>query len=243
MPKLPGTESSRSWALPERFGSVLLAAVVALAGAAVAGAVGIGAVKVVDLDSDPEPERVVPQQYCEAADGTLRVPQPTCRDDEFPRRRLEVEDVCNGAAVRHDISSVQDTVDRLRVVEADGSADRPEVFFDMRSGATGRLGDLRVVRFDDASGCPEPHYLFRYPTKATLGRVPKGAAGRVNFFARLRDYSARYRGREVQLTETYVDRNDAFCCPSFRRVTYFRYAPRSDRYVRYRTGVHRITKR
>jgi hypothetical protein len=195
-----------------------------------------------NLDADPEPERVVPQQYCESASGNVARPQPACANDEFPRHRLEIEDQCNGASVRREISSVQDTVDRLRVVEADGSAGRPEIFFDMRSGATGRLGDLRVVRFDDSASCPAPRFLFRYPSKSTLGRVPRGAAGRVNFFARLRDYSSRYRGREIQLGETYVDRNDAFCCPSFRRVTYFRYSAKRQRYVRYRTGVKRIKR-
>jgi hypothetical protein len=213
--------------------------VVALAATAFTG-VGIGAVKVANLDGDPEPERVVPQQYCEALDGSLHLPQPACTDEQFARRRLEIEDVCDGVTARRNISSVQDSVDRLRVVEADGSSDRPEIFFDMRSGATGRLGELRVVRFDDGPGCPTPRYLFRYPSMATLGRLSRGAVGRVNFFARLRDYSGRYRGQEVQLGETYVDRNDAFCCPSFRRVTYFRYRAGPDRYVRYKTGVKRI---
>jgi hypothetical protein len=238
--KLPATGSSRSWSRPSRFESRLAVVGASLIAAAGAGALGIGHPLSVNLDGDPQPERVVPQQYCETATGDLHPPQPACSEDEFPRRRLEIEDVCQGASVRREISSVQDTVDRLRVVEADGSRARPEVFFDMRSGATGRLGDLRVVRFDDRPTCPAPHVLFRYPSKATLGRIPRGAEGRVNFFARVRNYSARYRGREIQLAETYVDRNDAFCCPSFRRVTYFRYRTGPDRYVRYRTDVKRI---
>jgi hypothetical protein len=59
----------------------------------------------------------------------------------------------------------------------------------------------------------------------------------------LGQFSKRYRGREIRLTETYVDRDDAFCCPSFRRVTYFRYSGARKRYVRYRTAVRRIKRR
>jgi hypothetical protein len=45
------------------------------------------------------------------------------------------------------------------------------------------------------------------------------------------------------MVETYVDRDDAFCCPSFRRVTQFRYSRARDEYVRYSTRVSRIKKR
>jgi hypothetical protein len=56
----------------------------------------------------------------------------------------------------------------------------------------------------------------------------------------LREYTRRYKGKEVRLVETYLDRDDAFCCPSFKRVTYFRFSPRPDRFVRYGTRVSRI---
>jgi hypothetical protein len=46
--------------------------------------------------------------------------------------------------------------------------------------------------------------------------------------------------RRIRLTETYVDRDDAFCCPSFKRVTLFHYRRKRDRYVRGRTRVTRI---
>jgi hypothetical protein len=156
-----------------------------------------------------------------------------------------IEDTCNGKPYTRDISSVQDTVDRLRVIDADGATQRPEIFFDTRSGATGRGGDARVVRYDpdDSGSCWKPHRLFRYPTRATLGRIPRGAEGRVGFSPFLGNFRNRYGGREVRMIETYVDRDDAFCCPSFRRVSYFRYRSGPDRYVRYRTRVNRIKKR
>jgi hypothetical protein len=197
-----------------------------------------------NIDYDPELERVVPQQFCETADGKRRVSPPACTDEEFPRRRIVIEDTCNGMPYTRDISSLQDTVDRLRVTNVDGATQRPEIFFDSRSGATGRGGDIRVVRYDPvAGGCWKPHRLFRYPTQATLGPIPRGAAGRDSFSAFVGNFSKRFDGREIRVIETYVDRDDAFCCPSFRRVTYFRYRSGPDRYARYQTRVKRIKKR
>ena len=197
-----------------------------------------------NLDSDSAPERVVAQELCEATDGTISFPQPKCADDQFSRRRIEIDDTCAGAPYRRRLSSIQDDVYRLRVTEADGEASRPEIFFDMRSGATGRGGDVRVVRYDDRpGGCPAPHRLFRYPSSATLGAIPKGAVGRDSFSPALGDRSKRFRGKEIRLTETYVDKDDAFCCPSFKRVTYFRFSSAADRYVRYATRVRRLKRK
>jgi hypothetical protein len=198
--------------------------------------------RVVNLDSDPEPERIVPRQLCEAPDGTVSLPAPVCGEDQFVQRRIEIEDTCNGAPYTRVISSAQDDVNRLGVTEADGSSERPEIFFDLRSGATGRGGDIRVVRYGKAGaqGCPEPRALFRFPSRRTLGRIPRDAAGRDSFDVALHDYTHRYRGKELRVTETYVDRDDPFCCPTFKRITRFRFDRRQDLYVRYRTKVSKI---
>jgi hypothetical protein len=198
-----------------------------------------------NLDAGPVREHVVPQRVCRTAAGDIHLPQPTCSADEFPQRRVAIEDVCEGKAYISVISSVQDTVDRLKVVNADPTTQRPEVFFEARSGATGRGGDVRVVRYDPIEGspCSKPRRLFRYPTRATLGTVPRGAAERDSFGALIGEFSKRYKGREIRMNETYVDRDDAFCCPSFRRITFFRYESGQDRYVRYQTRVKRIKKR
>lgn len=197
-----------------------------------------------NIDYDAELERVLGLQICESSDGRRRLPPPTCTDDEYPRRRVVIEDTCNGKPYTRGVSSVQDTVDRLRVINADGATQRPEIYFDSRSGATGRGGDVRVVRYDPVEGsCWKPHQLFHYPTRATLGPIPRGAAGRDSFSPYLGDFSRRYNGREIRMIETYVDRDDAFCCPSFKRVTYFRFRSGTDRYVRYRTRVSRIKRR
>jgi len=197
-----------------------------------------------NLDSDPDLERVVPVQICESFDGKRHVQPPACGDQEFPRRRIVIEDTCNGTPYARDISSVQDTIYRLRVINADGATQRPEIFFDARSGATGRGGEIRVMRYDPVAGsCWKPHTLFRYPARATLGPIPRGAAGRDSFSPFLGNFSKRYNGRELRMIETYVDRDDAFCCPSFRRVSYFRYRSGRDKYVRYETRVTRIKTR
>jgi hypothetical protein len=221
--------------------ATLLVALAALAPAALAD--GVNRPRSANLDSDSYVERVIPQEVCESTDGALRLPQPRCADDQLSRRRIVIEDICAADVYRRTISTVQDFVDRLRIVEADGRTARPEIFFDIRSGATGRGGESRVVRYDDprpGATCPHPRVLFRYPTRATLGRLPRGATARSGYATFVRDYSRRFRGKEVRLDELYVDRNDAFCCPSFRRVTYLRYARKRDRYVRFRTRVSRL---
>jgi hypothetical protein len=194
-----------------------------------------------NLDSDPEPERLVVRELCQSADGELTPPQPRCGNDQFPRRRIEIEDVCNGQPASLLVSTVQDDVSKLRVLEADGRTARPEIFFDLRSGATGRGGDVRLVRLDEVTGaCPRTLALFRYPSRSTRGAIPRGAAFRDSFSVSVGDRRKRYRGKEIRVTETYVDRDDAYCCPSFRRDTYFFFARRVDRYVRYGTRVRRI---
>jgi hypothetical protein len=230
------TRAGATVALPVAL--ALLLSLTSLAGGDEAGPLSV------NLDGDPTLERVVGQQLCESSDGSLGLPQPSCPEDQFLRRRVVIEDTCDGKPYTRDISSVQDTVDRLRVINADGATRRPEIFFDMRSGATGRGGDVRLVRYDPTDGsCWQPHRLFRYPTRATLGRIPRGAEGRIGFSPFLGNFSKRFGGREIRMIETYVDRDDAFCCPSFRRVTYFRFRFGTDRYVRYRTRVSRIKKR
>lgn len=40
--------------------------------------------------------------------------------------------------------------------------------------------------------------------------------------------------------ELYVDDNDALCCPTFERTSYFRLDAKLKRYVRFRTHVRRL---
>lgn len=156
-----------------------------------------------------------------------------------------VEDTCNGAPYTRVISSEHEAVIALVVSNFEDLTPRPEIFFDLRSGAGGRVGEIRVVSWEDgptATACPAPRNLFRYPSKRTLGRVPRRARSHDTFDATLRDVTKRYGGKELRLRETYVDRNDALCCPSFERITWFGYSAGRDLYVRFRTHVKRIRK-
>jgi hypothetical protein len=202
---------------------------------------GVTKTRSVNLDADPDLERVIPQEVCTAL--TASAGQSACPPEQFVQRRVVIEDVCNGAPYAVVASSVQDTVDRLEVRNIDALTNQPEIFFDMRSGASGRVGDTRILRWGDASAgaCPQVRTLFRYSRK-TRGKIPRGARYRDNYSARLRDFSKRFAGEEIRLTEAYVDRDDPFCCPNFKRTTYFGYSASKDEYVRYSTRVKRIKK-
>src|SRR5262249_55578897 len=119
-----------------------------------------------------------------------------------------------------------------------------EIFFDMRSGASGRVGDTRLVRWGDSSdaACPKPRTLFRYPSNRTRRHVPRGAAYHDSYSVRIREASKRYAGKEIRLIETYLDRNAPCGRASFKRTSYFGYSAGKDTYVRYRTRVVRIRK-
>jgi hypothetical protein len=208
-------------------------------------AAGAGAItpKVVNLDGDPALEQVIPQEVCTSL--TSSVVASACTPDQYPQRRVLIEDTCNNAPRAVVVSSVQDTVDRLVIANLDGLTARPEIYFDMRSGASGRVGDTRILRWDDpatAGACEQVRTLFRYPSRKTRGKVPRGARYRDNYGVRVKEFSKRYPGKEIKLSETYVDRNDAFCCPSFQRTSYFGYSGGKDAYERYSTRVKRIKK-
>jgi hypothetical protein len=199
--------------------------------------------KVVNLDGDPELEQVIPQEVCATFAGSADT--SACAPDQFPQRRVVVEDTCNGAAYTRVVSSEQEAVIKLRVSNFEDITPRPEIFFDLRSGAGGRVGEIRIVSWEDGptpGSCPEPRALFRYPSKRTRGRVPKRAKSGDTFDAALREVSKHYAGKELRLRETYVDRNDALCCPSFERITWFGYSAGRDLYLRFRTNVKRIRK-
>lgn len=220
----------------------------ALFGAALALAEGVELPASSDLDGDGQAEKAMALELCESSSGRTREADPPCRKRELVRQRVAIEDVCHGEMVRYLVSQTHDYVKKFELVEVDGDATRPEVFFEMRSGAAARGGEIRIVSYEavgnpppvpQARPCNATRNLFRYPSVRTVGRIPAGERFRVGFYASLRDYSPESAGEEVRLTETYVDRAGSFCCPSARRITHFRYEPQRDRYVRYRTRVTR----
>jgi hypothetical protein len=182
--------------------------------------------RAVNLDGDSDLEQVIPEEV------------------ELGRR-LVVRDTCAGAPYTTVISSEQEAVVTLRISNFADITPRPEIFFDMRSGAAARVGQIGIVSWEEGASlgaCSAPRALFKYPAKRTRGRLPRKAKAVSTFDATLRDVSKRHAGKELRLTEFYVDGNDPLCCASYRRVTWFGYSAGRDLYVRFKTRLKRIRK-
>ena len=194
--------------------------VAALAAAAPAAAVEA------NLDADRRLERVI-------------------RADTEPQsalgKRVVLRDRGAGRPTWRPLSASYDTVDYLRVREADGFAERPEILFELRTGGGGHVGLTSIVRYGQRGerGCVDPVRLFRYRPEEPLLEPPHGFSP-ANWRLKLRDYTARFRGKEVQLWEGYVTGGDPLCCPSMQRVTRFRFDADTDRYVAYWTRVREL---
>jgi hypothetical protein len=207
-----------------------------------AGGAVITVPRTTNLDDDPLLEQVIPQEVC-LPPGAAVV--PPCAPDQFTQRQVVIADSCNGTPYTRVVSAQHEAVIKLVVSNFQDITPRPEIFFDLRSGAGGRAGEIRIVSWQEGPtvGCQEPRTLFRYPSKYTRGRVPRKARSLDTFDATLRDVSKSHAGKELRLRETYVDRNDALCCPSFERITLFGYNAGMDLYVKFRTTVKRIRKK
>lgn len=179
-----------------------------------------------DLDGDGDPE-------------TVRTVDP---DGTGQSTQVNVLDECDvGGVTDRRIAGPEDSLAFLKLVRADRARGK-EVFVDLRSGASGRNGQARVVAWRPLSetSCRTPRNLFRYDSRRP-SRPPRGATEASNFAAAVRNVTRRYRGREVVLDEFYVTRRlPAGCCPTYRKRRYFRYVVSRDRYVRYRTRITRL---
>ena len=157
---------------------------------------------------------------------------------DFQRTRIVVEDECDGALRRQRIAGVQDNLALLRLKRADTSRGR-EVFVDLRSGASGRLGEARVVawRTNGRDACGAPRNLFAYDTDRHTRTPRRGTGDIFSFAVSLRDRVKAYRGLELALEERFYRRGDPAVYGSIRKRTYWRYSRKTDRYVRYATRV------
>ncbi len=179
-----------------------------------------------DLDGDRPLERV------EAVRVDLRGV-----GDAFDRTAIRVTDSCRGRSVTRRVAGPQDNLATLRLKAVDPRPGK-EVLVDLRSGASGRLGEARVVAWRRGGpSCRRPRSLLAYfsdrPTSS-----PRGATGEVSFFSvRLRNASRRYPGIEILLSERFLRRGDPPCCGSIVKRTLFRYSRARDRYLRYRVTV------
>lgn len=225
----------------------LLAALALAAGAwAAAGADGgtadlLDTPLVVDLDGDGAAEPVqVHETACFDAGGTTR---PPCPPDGLRTFYVEVADSCARGPVALRLSREMEFMSLARIVDADGDGAARELAFEARAGATGRGVQAKVVRFRaDAGGCiAVQKTLFSYPRPETIGRRPKGTAFRTGYLG-IGDLDRSRPGLELRTDETYSRPTDPGCCPSFRRVTRWRFVAPGATYRPYRTRLERIPR-
>lgn len=152
----------------------------------------------------------------------------------FDPTQIRIEDTCKGKPVRRYVTGRQDSLVKLRLKRID-THEGLDVFADLRSGAAARQGETDIVAW---RGC-RAHRLFRYRSTHPTAK-PKGTTGEVGpFDVRVRNYAKRYRGLEVRLAEGFLSKGEAECCPSTKKVTYWRYSAKRDRYIRYSTKLTR----
>jgi hypothetical protein len=200
----------------------LLAGAAALPGAAVAASS-----TEVNLDGDPEPERLVVRDIV-TGDPPYQLTQQTAA----------IEDTCAGQPAAFELlREPEDHVDTLRALQAQDIGERPEILVLASSGAAGRAGAAKLARYED---CASARTLFSYDTATANRRLRR--YGVAFFRVSLRNLTRRYAGREIRLTEGLATRSDALCCPSRRRVTLLGYNAGRDRYVAYSRRVVRVRR-
>jgi hypothetical protein len=181
-----------------------------------------------DLDGDAGREEV--EAYRIDVEGVA---------NRFDQTAIRLKDTCGGQLVSRKVAGPQDNLVTLRLKPLD-SRKGSEVFLDMRSGASGRLGEARVVAWrKDAARCRRARSLFTYKSDRPT-RSPSGATREVSFFSlRAKALTRRFRGTELRLVEQFLKRGEPSCCGSIRKTTLWRYSRAKDRYVLYDVSVRR----
>lgn len=194
-----------------------------------------------DLDGDGTNETVrAHETVCYGPDG--RFPPP-CPKVGLRSLYVELTDDCEGGAHAIALSRELDFMTLARIVDADHDGHARELAFEARAGATGRGVQAKVVAFRaTAGGCAAVRRtLFSYPQRATIGRRPPGVAFASGALA-VGDFSPRLQGLELRTTDAYARPADPGCCPSYRRVTYWRYDVEHHAYRAYRTKLTRLPR-
>jgi hypothetical protein len=184
----------------------------------------------VNLDRDLEPEQLVVGDIV-SGDPPYQLTQQTA----------VVQDTCNGQPAAFELmTEPEEAVVNLKVRELDGGiTPQPEIWVEALSGAGGRVGVDRVLRYAD---CAPPRVLFSFDTTAIRPKPPRGYA--VSSWAvSFRNRTRRYSGKEIRLDESLAGRRDALCCPSRRRITYFGYNAGRDKYVAYSRKIVKVKRR
>jgi hypothetical protein len=211
---------------------VLVAALI-LALALAAPAAGLFKPKTVsgNLDSDANIEKAVAE----------RVPDPTDpSDDTLAQTAVDIVDKCGSNDLQVRVAGPQEALVTLKLVDADTHPGK-DVLADLRSGAAGRAGEIDLVSWrptTDPQMCAAPHYLFKYKSNHPTHR-PAGTVAMTDFVVSLKDFTRRFRGNELRLSEGWATRTDPLCCPTFEKLSFYRYVPARDRFIRYHTELKR----
>lgn len=188
-----------------------------------------------NMDSDPATEQVT----------AVRIPGPVDpNDDDLAQVAVDVLDTCPAGPTQQRVAGPEEALVTLKLLEADTRTGK-EALIDMRAGASGRHGLLRLVslRPGPAGGpCEVPHNDFNYLSNRPT-RHPRGANALTDFEIAVKDFSRRYKGKELRLLEGWAKPTDALCCPSFEKTSLYRYDRAQDRYVRYSAKVTRTKRR
>jgi hypothetical protein len=194
-----------------------------------------------DFDGDGVKETArAHETACFTNDGPA---EPPCEHGGLRSFYVEVQDACATGALALTLSREMDFASLAEVIDADGDGNARELAFELRAGATARGVQAKIVRFRaGADGCVAVQKtLFSYPRLATIGKRPKGTAFATGYLS-IHDYDKGIRGLELRTIETYSRPTDPGCCPSFRRVTFWRYVASRSGYQSYRTKLAKLPR-
>jgi hypothetical protein len=199
----------------------------------------------VDLDADGTNETVrVRETACFSEGGDS---QPPCSrsDNVFRTLVVEVVDPCGvpGGERVLTLSREMETVSLGRIIDADGDGGRRELAFEVRAGAASRAVQAKIVSFrPGADGCVAVRKtLFSYPRKDSTGPIPRGGYFSTGSL-QVKDFTKRFAGLELRTYESYARGNDPGCCPTWERMSHWRFDKAADRYRRYATKLVRLRR-
>ena len=233
------------WPVPRLALWLLLAVALGAAGLASAGAADrvrpLDMPLVADLNGDGVTDTVSAHEtVCYTRKGQK---PPPCAKDVLRSLFVEVTAPCDGGTSSLPLSDELDDVTFARIIDADADGQARELAFELRAGATGRGVQAKVVSFQAApGGCVAVRRtLFSYPRPDSIGRRPKGTSFATGDLA-IRDFAPGMPGLELRTRETYARPADAGCCPSYSRVTYWRFVAARAGYTPYRTKLTKLPR-
>ena len=155
--------------------------------------------------------------------------------------RVDLVDACAGGRRMTRLSRVMYGASFAKIVDADNDGVARELAFELRAGASGRGVQAKVLRFRAGDGgCAAVRKMFSYPQRATMGPLPKGAASFNTAEFAMRDFARGIDGLELRTIEKYQAANEAGCCPSYQRTTFWRLNAARNGYRRHRTAVRKL---